>query len=406
MECGSRHHIMWVAKHYGIHKMANENIVAGLFGMNPEQIRAQQFAGFDQDARQIAQMNPFERANYGIYKGAGMLAGMGMEKLGYQTPAMAEAQRTQSAFQGADLNSPEGLRAAAQRMLQFGDQQRAYILSQLADKKDAELQAGQVRATEMARNLAQAEKAMRPEQEGGAQPTVSRLLAERSKYNPGSQEYKILSNAIAKETYIKPERESESGMKPADELRYMNQHSKDYGSAVSTIDTSSDALRVSNRILSNPKFGYLFGGYTEKALGKLAPGEIAGIQSDISSLKSNLMSAGLGIVKQANQAGIGAITEKEWPIFENMIANLDQKMDEKTARAKLAEINAFFERTQKRAAESYKKKWSKKEDFYDPSIEDMLKPTQSTAGESQPVVTPVVGGVKSWNPKTGKWETK
>jgi hypothetical protein len=192
-----------------------------------------------------------------------------------------------------------------------------------------------------------------------------------------------------------------SGMSDADELRWMNQHSKDYERASTVIDTSSDANRTVKSITGNPKFGYLFGGYTEKALSKFASGEIAGMQSDLTSLKSNLMSTGLNLVKSSSQAGIGSITEKEWPIFESMIASLDQKMDEKSARAKLAKIEEFFNRTQNRAAEYYDKKWKSKKDFYDPAIKER---TTANVPAMQPQQQSPKAVVRKYNPVTGRIE--
>lgn len=416
--------------------MAN-NIVEGLFGLTPSQVQQQQQAQIDAAAQQYARAAPFERATAQMYRGGAGLAGLGAGMLGMENPQMAAAQRTQALAQGGDLTTPEGLFAKAEQFRAAGDQQTALKLVMLGKKMQAEeleaRQSAEVKSTEMARNLAQAAKAQEPPKEemtadmknaaaladsvadrgtpewksvymknltqltakgeGGAVPNIVRLQQVRKQLadvNPNDPRIAQLDAAIRKETYIKPENEPQTGMKPADELRFMNQHSKDYERAVVTIDSSSDALRITESIEKNPKFGYLFGGYTEAALSKLAPGEIAGLQSEINTLKSNLMSTGLNLVKAANSAGIGAITVKEWPIFERMIADLDPKMDEKTARKKFAEIKNFFDGTQKRSSENYKKKWGKKTDFYDPSVEEMIR-------------KPADGGSAATG-ASGKWE--
>lgn len=344
-----------------------DNIVAGLFGLSPNQIQQQQQAQTYQRAQDFAGQSPFERANSLMYQGGAGAANVGAGMMGLVNPEVEAAKQRQAAMQGADVQTPEGLRALAARLQGMGMTQQAMIAAAKANEMEAGIQEGMVRSTEMAKNLALAEKAQRPEQQGGATPTVARLIEERGKYKPDSQEYKLLSDAIAKETYIKPEKpESESGMKPSDELRWMNQHSKDSQSAMSTIDTSTDAATKIIDIKNDPKFGYIFGGYTEQMLSKFSPGEIAGLQSNVDSLKSTLMVAGLNTMRAGG--GVGAITEKEWPIFEKLVASLDQKMDEKTANKRLDEIYSYFDRAKSRASETYQKKWSKKAEFYDPEI--------------------------------------
>jgi len=348
-----------------------DSIVQGMFGVSPEQIQQQRIQQMMQNAQGFAQMTPAQQSAYGLNLGGQTLGGMLARSLGGVDPAEAMAQKQQQVLQGADTSTPEGLRALAVKFNQAGMPQQAYAAVQAANQMEASGADLTYKAAETDYKKAQAEALRRKETEPADKyaTTVQKLINERSKYPVGSLEYKNLSDAIKKEVYIKAE---ESGMKPADYLRYMNQHSKDYGTASSVLDTSGDAISTISTIKNNPKFGYLFGGYTEKSLGKLSPGAIAGLQSDINTLKSNLKATGLNLVKASNQAGIGAITEREWPIFETMIADLDQKMDEKSARAKLDKIEAFFERTKKRAAEAYEKKWKSNKEFYDPSISDRV----------------------------------
>ncbi|MFA6152998.1 MAG: hypothetical protein WC716_16870, partial [Chitinophagaceae bacterium] len=287
----------------------------------------------------------------------------------------------QQALSGLNPNDPQSLNEAAQKLNDAGDTRGAQMLIQRA--REAEIETSKL-AYEQARTEkenALAERALREQ----ASKTIETGVAGKPEYRQKLEQKEDGSWVPVGEPYkISGASGSMGGMKPGDELKFMNQHSKDYERASSVIDTSTDANRTVRSIKTNPKLGYLFGGYTEKALSKFAPGEIAGLQSEISTLKSNLMSTGLNLVKAANQAGIGAITEKEWPIFENMIANLDPKMDEKTARTKLDQIERFFERAKQRSVDLYEKKWKSKKEFYDPSIKEMVSsPAQATPAATQ-----------------------
>lgn len=370
--------------------MAEDSIVAGLFGLSPYQVQQQRQVQIGSNANQYAQLEPFQQANQMLYKGGAGLGQVGAGMMGMQDPAVVEAQQRQAVMQGADTSTPEGLKALAEKLQAAGMQKEAMLAMERARTIETQNIKNSNEQAQADLYKAQAVKALTEKQigEGGARPTVARLLDERSKYPVGSEQYNSLTDAIKKETYIKPEKSAEYGMKPGDELRWMNQHSKDSQAAMATIDTSTDAATKVMDIKNDPKFGYIFGGYTEKALSKLAPGEIAGLQSNVDSLKSTLMVAGLNTMRAGG--GVGAITEKEWPIFEKLVASLDQKMDEKTATKRLDEIYSYFDRAKSRASETYQKKWSNKQDFYDPEIiqrakmpivaPTRTKPPQATSG--------------------------
>ena len=54
---------------------------------------------------------------------------------------------------------------------------------------------------------------------------------------------------------------------------------------------------------------------------------------------------------------IGAMTEKEWPIVESMLATITPKMDVKDAREVLEAVRAKFEALENLAAEKYNDQW-------------------------------------------------
>lgn len=344
-----------------------ENIINNMFNVDPDQLRQQRMQNLYTQSMQTAQLDPFQRANQAIMQGAGGAAMLGAQAMGMTTPEEQLIETRKSVLQGFDPSNIESIMASAQKLNTAGDTQGAMILAQHARDLEKQKVEEEYKKALTERALREPDITKIMEVGVAGKPDMRQKLVKQDDgtWEPEGEPYRVGKSASA-----------DTGMKPADELRWMNQHSKDYERASSVIDTSTDANRSVTSIKTNPKFGYVFGGYTEKALSKFAPGEIAGLQSEISTLKSNLMSSGLNLIKSANQAGIGSITEKEWPIFENMIANLDPKMDEKTARSKLDKIEAFFERTRQRSADLYDKKWKSKKDFYDPSIREIVKPKE------------------------------
>ena len=125
-----------------------------LFGANPEDIQQQRNAVLNTEAAQYAQMDPFQRANFGIYKGANQLGGVVGGMLGGQDPQMMRASQRQQLLQGVDTTNPQALIQAAQKASQAGDYQAAQELSTRANALQmgaAKLQSEQALTTQRMR---------------------------------------------------------------------------------------------------------------------------------------------------------------------------------------------------------------------------------------------------------------
>ena len=139
-----------------------ESIVQGLFGLTPLQLQQQRRTQMDAAANAYAGQDPFQRATAGFYRAGGQIADIGAGMLGMQTPEMADAQRTQQIFaQSGGLETPEQIRAAADRFRASGDMQRAFALIQLANQREGEMQKIASEQARAERDTALAEAALR-----------------------------------------------------------------------------------------------------------------------------------------------------------------------------------------------------------------------------------------------------
>lgn len=119
--------------------MATDSIL-GLF-TDPYQYMQQQNQAQDAAAQRFAQMDPMQRAQYGIYKGASQLGGGLAGAMGAQDPALRLQSLRNQVMQGVDPNDPAAIAKAAQALSQAGDQQGALQLSQAAlARRDVESQ--------------------------------------------------------------------------------------------------------------------------------------------------------------------------------------------------------------------------------------------------------------------------
>ena len=110
--------------------MATDSIL-GLF-TDPYQYMQQQNQAQDAAAMKFAQLNPMERAQYGIYKGAGQLGGAAAGALGVQDPMLQMQTQRQQILRNVDQTDPASIAAAAQQLSRVGDQQGALQLAELS----------------------------------------------------------------------------------------------------------------------------------------------------------------------------------------------------------------------------------------------------------------------------------
>jgi len=109
-------------------------IVDTLFGVSPERLERERAAAADAQALAFAKLDPFERANFAIGRGANMLAGALGGALGGQDPELRRASMRQQILGTIDPARPETFDLAAQAALESGDQELAFGLRLEAPK--------------------------------------------------------------------------------------------------------------------------------------------------------------------------------------------------------------------------------------------------------------------------------
>jgi hypothetical protein len=93
-------------------------IVQSLFGVTPQMYQQQQQDRMDAQALQYARLSPFERASFGIQRGANMLGGAIGGALGGQDPELQRITRAQQIASQIDFTDPQSFK---QGMAALGD---------------------------------------------------------------------------------------------------------------------------------------------------------------------------------------------------------------------------------------------------------------------------------------------
>ena len=111
--------------------MATDSMIAGLFA-TPEMYQQQQQQLAEQQAIQMAQLTPEQRAQVDLRSGVNQLGTGIAGMMGVQDPQMKLQAIRQQVLQGLDPNDSASMSKAAQTLAQAGDQQGAMMLAQRA----------------------------------------------------------------------------------------------------------------------------------------------------------------------------------------------------------------------------------------------------------------------------------
>jgi hypothetical protein len=177
-----------------------------------------------------------------------------------------------------------------------------------------------------------------------------------------------------------------------------NAHGKDRSALVAVETKTNSAINKIDEIL-DPKnqdgFDANFSGmvpYGGFVTGRFAPDS----RRKIESLKADMKSAGLELIRQGGS--IGQITEREWPILEAMIAGISPEMTPEAARAEFKKVRAYMQKLKANAKDAYQTEWGDTQYF---------KPSPGGSTSKAPAVGTIKDGYKfkGGNPADAKnWE--
>lgn len=114
-----------------------DNIVGGLFGIDPAALQQQQQATMTKNAFNYANLAPAEQAQYGAYVGGGMLGQAGQGLLGIEDPQLKKARMAQQLASQFDITSPDGLKQYAAALAQNGAPELANMAAERAMQMEA-----------------------------------------------------------------------------------------------------------------------------------------------------------------------------------------------------------------------------------------------------------------------------
>lgn len=168
--------------------------------------------------------------------------------------------------------------------------------------------------------------------------------------------------------------------------------SDEYKGATSVISQTENGLKKIDEILdevNSEGFQLNFGGYNAYA-SRFLSGPASDMRKKIDSFKSDMKAAGKQLL--ATGGSIGQITEREWPILEQMIASIDPVLSEDEARKTFEDIQNRFRRLVERTVDTYETQFSDSQ-FYKPlPVGGVFGTPAPAGGGGQPAAPASDGG--------------
>lgn len=117
-----------------------DNIVGGLFGIDPSALTQQRMSQDLKEGYQLAQLDPMERAVAGIYAGSKQFGRAAQGLLGIEDPQLSAAKEAQSIMGQFDPTTSQGLKGLTDALLQRSRETNNPVLGQMAQQAAAQYQ--------------------------------------------------------------------------------------------------------------------------------------------------------------------------------------------------------------------------------------------------------------------------
>lgn len=316
------------------------DIVGSLFGVSPQQAQAEITAPIFNRAQQFAQLDPMQRAQYGLYSGGAML-GQGIGGLlGGEDPRLVQARQMQQVKEwitsnGIDINSPDGLAKAAQYANSIGATEGAMILGNQALQIRKEMTSVNKTEEDYLREKAFREEVAKIPPEQLTEEVLMQLAA---KYGTTASVMSAMSSLTGKREAIAA-REAAAAEKIATKQAEKEEKTKAANaSALAAIMPVMDTIEKSIPLVGMTTAGV--GSY----LSYLPNTDARTLKANIDTIKANLGFQQLQAMRQASPTGgaLGQVAVKELEALQSTIASLDPAQSPDVLKANLKKVRDHY----------------------------------------------------------------
>lgn len=340
-----------------------QDIVQGLFGLTPEQVMAQRNQALAARAQAYGAADPLANAKAQMYQLGGKLPSM----FGVVPEDVKRAQQMQQMGAGVNYRDPQSIYQAAQRASDAGNPEVATRLVQYGRQIEEEQAANKFKEAQAQQMIASSAS----KQDG--------RKTSWQEYESGGKKYKSLVDNDTGEVIKTIGVSSIVDSKP----------SKVGTSKGAYVDLDS-AIKLAEQIKTHPGLSGATGInaiFPSAPESKYTSGNARKAEALIKEFGGTVKMLGMAMIRQGGS--IGQMTEKEWPIVEQMVANIDPAAGEQFVKE---QIDKVIEKI---------KEFKTTTDGMQSDVLSPVAPQSYVAPVSQ---TSGAVRAKKFNAQTGKWE--
>ena len=341
----------------------------GLFGPSPWEIQQAQQQAMVQNAAAYAQQSPLERAAAGMYQAGGMLGGMAAGAFGGKNVAVEQAKRQEQIMgQGEDdLGTSAGMATKAEQFRKVGDLRTATALTLKANEMRRQEAAAALAARKQdfqeqdamefkRQQLLQQADLKKAELEQRAKD--AQLRSEDARYSAdqrraaaaeAAQTRAMIATMMAE---VKKASTGGASGKPLTPIQAAKQDKLKAESSAAIRAQDSDIVTLGadiDKVASDPNLSRATG--VSDYIWSRPGGAASQIEGQLDSIVNKLKAQGLKVLREGG--GIGAITEKEWDILANQVANIDRKKGDVYVKGELEKVKLRMAEMKRNAAQRH-----------------------------------------------------
>ena len=348
----------------------------GLFGTAPWEVEQQQQQAQHSRAVEMSKMDANQWANYGLMSGTAGLARM----LGAKNPAVEQAKRTEQIMGSGDedLGTSAGMAAKADQFRKAGDLRTAAALTLKANEMKRQEAAAALAARKQdfqeqdamnfkREQLLQQAELKKAELEQRAKD--AQLRSEDARYSADQRRAAAAEAAQTRTmiaTLVSETKKATTGagkpLTPAQQIK----RDKEMATSASAIRAQdNDIISLGgdiDKVASDPNLSRATG--ISDYVWSRPGGAASQIEGQLDSIVNKLKAQGLKVLREGG--GIGAITEKEWDILANQVANIDRKKGAEYVKGELEKVKLRMNEMKRNAAQRHAEQFGEE---YTPSRE-------------------------------------
>jgi hypothetical protein len=366
--------------------------MSGMFGPSPYEVEQQRLAQTKQSAYDFSKMNAAQRGAMGLYQAGSMFGDLGSKALGGVDPSVQNAQMTHEAAKQFDTSTPDGLMQYAAKIKDY-DPNRAAQAVMMARKMQAEAAAGALAQQKEARaqqrleevdkqkmqndyeikmaQLGQTFEIAKMRSEDSRLSSADRLAASREATAARLQ----LGQLMAEVKRLGVESKGGTGGgKPLTAAQQVKRD-KDLAASSAAIRAQDDEIVTLGADIDKAASSEYLGRATgvRGVLPSMPGGKASIIEGELDSIANRLKAQGLKVLREGG--GIGAITEKEWDILANQVANIDRKRGPEYVKGELEKVKLRMNGMQRNATQRHYEQFGEE---YSPGRDKPPSPTPVT----------------------------